>query len=205
MHPIKMITALAFIILAATPVFAADPVSGNYSIDPDHTSVTFKVNHLGFSRYTGRFDKTEGTLDLNTAALDKSNLDVTIYPNSINTNNVKLEEELRGGPWFDVIKYPRMTFHATKIEKTGPTTAKITGDFTMKGKTHAVVLDASLIGAGTHPFKKVQVVGFSATGTLKRSDFDVSNLLPMVGDDVTIQIETEFDSAAPAPTPASAQ
>ena len=167
--------------------------SGTYQIDPDHTSVTFKISHLGFSRYTGRFDKVEGTMNYNNGAPEQSSLDVTIYPNSINTNNVKLEEELRGGPFFDVIKYQRITFHAIKIERTGPTTGKIIGDLTLKGVTHSVTLDAAFIGTGTHPFTKKQVMGFSATGTIHRSAYGLSNLLPMVGDDVTLEIETEFD------------
>ena len=169
--------------------------SGVYQIDPNHASITFKINHMGFSRYTGRFDKMDGTLNFNNGALEQSALDVTIYPNSVDTNNAKLEEELRGDKWFDVIKYPRASFHATKVERTSPTTGKITGDFTLMGVTHTVVLDTTLIGTGTNFFSKKPVLGFSAIGTLRRSDFGLSNLIPMVGDDVTLEIEAEFDKA----------
>ena len=169
------------------------PPSGAYLLDLNHASVTFKINHLGFSHFTGRFDKLEGSLNLNADDPSQSALDVTIYPNSVDTNNVKLEEELRDDKWFNVIKYPRATFHATRIERTGPTTAKITGDFTLMGQTHTVVLDTTLVGEGIHMMTKKQVAGFSATATIKRSDYGLTNLLPMVGDDVKLEIEAEFD------------
>jgi polyisoprenoid-binding protein YceI len=175
---------------------ATDPKTapmGSYIIDPDHTSVTFKISHLGFSFYTGRFDKIEGTLDLNATAPEKSGLDVNVYTNSVDTNNVKLEEELRGDKFFDVLKFPRATFHATKIEQTSASSAKITGDLTLKGQTHSIVLDTKLVGTGTYPFANKQVVGFTATTSFHRSDFGISNLLPMVGDEVILEIEAEFD------------
>src|ERR1700729_1320519 len=155
LRPILTI-AFAFLALASAPTTVAmadaapdvkDMPSGAYQLDPNHTSVTFKINHLGFSHYTGRFDKMEGTLNLNPSAIEQSALNVTIYPNSINTNNAKLEEELRGDKFFDVIKYPRATFQSTKIERSGATAGKITGDFTFMGVTHSLTLDTTLVGA----------------------------------------------------------
>ena len=105
----------------------------------------FKINHLGFSHYAGRFDKMEATLNFNNGAPEQSALDVTVYPNSINANNAKLEEEFCAAiNFFDVIKYPRASFQSTKIERTGPTTGKITGDFTFLGQTHPITLDVTL-------------------------------------------------------------
>lgn len=167
--------------------------SGVYQLDVNHASITFKILHMGFSYYTGRFNKMEGTLNYNNADPEKSELDITLYPNSVDTNNAKLEEELRGDKWFDVIKFQRATFHATKIERTGPTTGKITGDFTFKGETHPVVLETTLVGAGEHTFFKKPTLGFTAIGSLKRSEFNVPNGIPMVGDEVRFQIEAEFN------------
>lgn len=131
-----------------------DTPSGTYQLDPNHTSITFKINHLGFSHYTGRFDKMDATLKFDSANPENSALDVTIIPNSIDTNNAKLEEELRGENFFNVIKFPTMTFKATKIVRTGPTTGTITGDFTMLGVTHSVTLNTTLVGAGIMPMIK---------------------------------------------------
>lgn len=202
---LRLKSVSAFTLLAslaiATPAFAESSTdvksaaSGIYQLDQSHASVTFRINHLGFSRYTGRFDKMEATLNFDKNAVEKSELDVTIYPNSVDTNNAKLEEELRNDKWFDVIKYPRATFHATKIELTGPTTGKVTGDFTLMGETRPLTLDVTLIGHGEHPMMKKATIGFSATGTLKRSAFGLKNGLPFVGDDVELLIEAEFNKA----------
>lgn len=191
---------LATLLLLTSPLapalHAADappPESGTYQLDPSHASITFKINHLGFSRYTGRFDKMEATLNYNAAAPEQSGLDVTVYPNSIDTNNAKLEEELRDEKWFSVIKFPRATFQSTKIERTGPTTGKLTGDFTLLGVTHTLTLDVTLVGQGIHPMNKKSVLGFSAVGSFNRSDYGFTNFLPMIGDNVTLEIEAEFD------------
>src|SRR5271155_5185824 len=99
------VCAALFVMLAITPTPVAladgspdikDIPSGTYQLDPNHASVTFKISHLGFSRYTARFDKMEATLNFNNQAPEQSSLNVIVYPNSIDANNAKLEEELRG-------------------------------------------------------------------------------------------------------------
>ncbi len=198
------VLALVVFALAVEPTTVAradattdvkDMPAGTYQLDPNHTSVSFKINHLGFSHYTARFDKVEATLNFNSGSPEQSGLDVTVYPNSIDANNAKLEEELRGDKFFNVIQFPRATFQSTKIERTGPTSGKVTGDFTLLGVTHQLTLDVNLVGGGTRPMDNKKVIGFTATGTFKRSDFGLSNLLPLVGDDVMLEIETEFDKA----------
>jgi polyisoprenoid-binding protein YceI len=178
----------------AKSVSASVP-SGIYQLDPTHANVTFKINHLGFSRYTGRFDKMEAVLSLNAASPADSSLEVTVEPNSIDINNAKLEEDLRGDKWFNVITFPRASFVSKDIVLTGPTTAKVTGDFTLLGETHPLTLDVTLVGQGENTFLGKPVIGFSAVGTFRRSDYGLSNLLPMVGDDVALEIEAEFDKA----------
>ena len=134
-------------------------------------------------------------MNFNGASPEQSELSVTIYPNSVDTNNNKLEEELRTDKWFDVIKFPRASFQSTKIERTGPTTGKVTGNFMLMGVTRSLTLDVVLIGSGEHPMMKKPAMGFSATGTFKRSDFGLTNFIPMVGDDVMLEIESEFNKA----------
>lgn len=168
---------------------------GLYKIDPDHTSVTFKINHLGFSHYTGRFDRVEGYTNFNSHEPDQSTVDVTVYTNSVNVNNPKLEEDLRTEQWFDVIKFPRATFHATRIDRTGPMTGKVSGDFTLLGIRRKLTLDATFVGTGISQFTKKQVLGFSAVGRFDRSDYGMSNLLPMMGNEVVLEIEAEFEKA----------
>ncbi|MDR3450984.1 MAG: YceI family protein [Alphaproteobacteria bacterium] len=191
-----LIPAVAAVFLCATPVMAADnalPLPGAYTLDPSHTSITFKLNHVGFSHFTGRFDKMEGHATFDAAAPEKSTLDVTVNTASIDTNVGELDESLQTENWFDAMKFPAATFHATKIVRTGPRSAKITGDFTLHGITHTLTLDTVLVGAGKMPMIGKQVMGFSASTKFNRSLYGISNGEPMVGDEVTLQIETEFD------------
>lgn len=166
--------------------------TGTYTVDPAHTSITFKVNHLGFSNFTARFDKVDGRLDYDNANVENSKVDIVIDPASIDTNVTKLDEELKADNALNVKKFPIMIFKSTKVTRTGATTGTIAGEFTMLGVTKPVNLNVTLIGAGQHPMKKTSVIGFSATGKLNRSDFGLKNWLPMVGDEVVFVIETEF-------------
>ncbi len=174
--------------------------SGAYVLDTNHASIVFRILHLGFANYTGRFNKFSAKLDFNTAMPEASKLEVTIDPNSVDTNNDKLQSELRDVKYFNISKFPEWTFVAKKIERTGPTTGKITGDFTMLGVTHSLTLDTTLIGGGEHPMMKTPTIGFSATGLLKRSDYGLTAGIPFVGDEVSFQIDAEFNTA-PATTP----
>jgi len=167
--------------------------AGVYNLDPRHTSILFKIDHLGFSHFTGRFDHVEGRFTYNPVALEQSTLDITVYTESVDTNDNELDAILRTENWFDTLKYPRATFHATEIKSTSSTTAKVTGDFTLHDKTSTVVLDVALVGTGALPFSDTKVMGFSAKGNFERSAYGINNLEPLIGDDVALQIETEFD------------
>jgi len=166
---------------------------GLYKIDPDHTSVSFKINHLGLSHYMGRFDRVEGYMNFNNNVPEQSNINIVVYPNSIDVNNPKLEETLRTDKWFNVIQFPQATFRSTRIDRTGAMTGKVTGDFTLLGIRRPMTLDVTFVGTGTNIFDKHQVIGFTAVGTFDRSNFGMSNLLPMLGNQVVLEIETEFD------------
>jgi polyisoprenoid-binding protein YceI len=190
-----VIAVLGFSLLASA-AHAERPLSmpgGLYRLDNRHTSITFKINHLGFSHFTGRFDKIAGTFDYKPDAPEQSGLDVIIQTGSVDTNDGELDETLCGAGWFDTMAYPKATFHATAIEMTGDDRMKIIGHFTLHNVTRVLALDAVLVGAGKEPFTGDEVIGFSASGSFDRSDYDMRNLLPFVGDQVTLQIESEFD------------
>lgn len=165
---------------------------GTYEIDPSHTSVQFGISHLGFSRYQGRFNTVSGTLAFDPKLPEASTLAVTIDTASIDTNNSVLEEKLKSADWFDAAKFPSIRFTSTHIQKLSDTTGKLTGDLTMHGVTKPVTLDVTFNGGGVNPFINAPQLGFSATGSLKRSDFGISQYIPMVGDEVSITIETEL-------------
>ncbi len=172
----------------AIPAQAGDP----YMLDASHTTVMFGVSHLGFSKQFGRFNKVEGAFTLDEAAPDKSSVVVTIDAASIDSNDAKRDEHLRGKDFFEVETYPALTYKSTAVKKTGENTAAVTGDLTMHGVTRPVTLEVTLAKAGPHPVDNTKIMaGFSARGTLKRSDFGMSYGVPVLGDEIELIIETE--------------
>lgn len=185
-------TAFAAFLLAAA-ITASPALAAPYTIDTGHTHVGFKVSHLGFSDTYGTFNNVAGTIDLDRDNPEKSSVNVDIRTASIDTNHEKRDEHLRGPDFFDVGKFPDITFKSTKVERTGDKTAKVTGDLTMMGVTKQVTLDTTLLASGPYPLdKSVTAAGFNATTTIKRSDFGMTAYVPMISDEVEITISTEL-------------
>jgi len=192
------LAAALLLALGAAPALAADPApadvqAGGYVVEPSHTKVLFSLSHLGFTTWYGEFGSAAGRLNLDPQNLASSSLDVSVPVASVNTNNTKLDEELKGADWFDAAKYPAMTFHSTKIVRTGETTADVDGDLTIHGVTHHEVLHAKFNRAGVNMMDKAYTAGFEVSGVIKRSDFGVSKYVPVVGDDVTLIISAGFE------------
>ena len=215
----KVTTALAAlkaacVILVAGPAIAATPAAGGYVLDKAHTSVSFKVSHLGFSHYTARFSRIDGKLAFDPAKPAAMAVEASIDPLSLELNAppAGFHDELMGKAWFNAAAFPAITFRSTKVEPTGANTAKVTGDFTLHGVTKPVVLEVTYNG-GYPPssFDPGGRIGFSAHGVFKRSAFGISAGIPAPGttmgvsDDVEVMIETEFSQPTPAKAPAAAK
>ncbi|KAA1057132.1 YceI family protein [Azospirillum argentinense] len=186
----RLLATAALSALVALPMTVqAAPVA--YKLDPAHTAVVFIVDHLGFSKAVGSFNTVAGELAFDKDAADKSSLSVTIDTASIDTNHAKRDEHLKSPDFFNVKEFPKLTFKSTKIEKTGDKTGKLHGDLTLLGVTKPVVLDVTFNKDGVSPASKQETVGFSARGTIKRSDFGMKYGVPNIGDDIQIIIESE--------------
>lgn len=183
----KTIIAALFLLLPSTAQAAPD----KFAFDPLHTQVMFSVDHLGFSKSHGKFEKFAGGFTFDEKAPEKSSVDVSIDAASIVMGSVEWDNHIRNADFLNIEKFPVMTFKSTKIEKTGDNTGKITGDFTLLGVTAPVTLDVTFNKAGIHPYSKKYVAGFSATGVIKRSDFGMTYGLPGIGDDVAVNIQVE--------------
>lgn len=202
-----LLSAAALAVLAFSPALAApaapvaspaDPSkapAGVYKIDSRHTNVIWTISHMGFSNFIGRFDKTEGELNYDPADPTKSTLKVTIDPNSISTNVPDFAKELAGPEWINAGKGP-ITFVSTGAQKTSPTTGKLTGDLTLNGVTKPATFDVTFVGAGDNPMSKAPVIGFSGKTVIKRSEFGITKYVGMIGDDVTVQVESEMGMPA---------
>lgn len=167
-------------------------MSGTFTIDPSHAHAGFSISHLGFSMQNGQFDTISGSVTLDPATPENSQVNVTIDANSLDSGWDKRDAHLKNPDFFNVKKFPKITFVSTKVMPTGKTTAKVTGNLTLLGVSKPVTLDIKMNKAADHPFKKgTYLVGFSGTTTIKRSEWGMTKYVPNIGDDVKIRLEIE--------------
>ena len=173
--------------------------SGLYELDKSHASLIWKVSHLGLSNYTARFTRFDVDLDFDAQDPVRSRVRAEIDPTSIETDYPNPEQKdfdaqlVNEASWFNAEQFPKITFESTSVEKTGDNTGKVTGDLTFLGVTKPITLDVTFNKAlGQHPFANKPALGFSATGSLKRSDFGMNTYIPNIGDEVDIILEVEF-------------
>ena len=187
----------ALLVLAPLAVRAA-PTTWN--IDPSHAQAMFTVRHMVITNVQGQFDKTTGTVKLDDQDVTRSSVEATIDAASVNTRVANRDADLRSPNFFDVAKYPTITFKSTKVEKAGEGKLEVAGDLTMHGVTRPVVLD---VEGPTAPIKDPaghQRRGLSASTTVNRKDFGLTwNKMveagPVVGDQVKIEIQAEIVAA----------
>lgn len=197
-----MKTALLAAALLAAPAAAlaqaapdtnpADVKAGTYQVEPTHTRILFAVSHMGFTTWYGDFTGASGTLTLDPKDLAATKFDIIIPANSVSTTNTKLDGELNGPDWFDTAKYPTIEFKSEKLVRTGHDTANVTGELTFHGVTRPETLHVTFNAAGMNMLSKQYTAGFNASGVLKRSDFNQSTYVPLIGDDVTLTISAAF-------------
>jgi polyisoprenoid-binding protein YceI len=182
-----VLTLIAALTMAATAAAQA----GTWQIDPNHTAAQFSVRHLGVSTVRGAFTKVSGSANYDPADPTKLSLEASIDAKSVDTRVEIRDNDLRSPNFFDVQKYPTITFHAKQAKAAGPGKLQITGDLTIHGVTKEVVLD---VDGPTAPIKdpKGQRIGASATTKISRKDFGVNGLPSVVGDEITITIDTEL-------------
>lgn len=191
-------TAVIFAMVLAMVIGAK---ADKWVFDHVHSDVGFQVKHLVISNVRGNFAEYDGHVMFDGKNWDKASVEVTVQMASIDTDNEKRDEHLRSGDFFEVEKYPTMTFKSTKVMAADDDGKfKFMGDLTVKGVTKQVTFDAELQGVVTGPMGKTRA-GFSATTTINRQDFNVkwANKLQdgtiVVGDDVKINIELQVIKA----------
>jgi polyisoprenoid-binding protein YceI len=191
-----MIIALAFAFVSGLTVPVAAPAA-SYKVDPEHTSVTFTVRHL-LTKVKGRFDRFEGRITLDPAHLEQAKVEGTIDVASINTNVEERDKDLRSARFFEVEKFPKISFTSTKISDINPDKkgGKLHGKLTMHGVERPVVLDVSYLGEAKDPWGNLRA-GFTAATMIHRKDFGLTwnETLEtggvLVGDEIKIEIDVE--------------
>jgi len=183
--------------LAALLVNAATAQTQTWNIDPNHSAAQFSVRHLGISTVRGAFTKVSGTVQYDPANPSKTVIDASIDANSIDTRVEMRDNDLRSPHFFDVAKFPTLTFKSKKVEAGQAGKLKVTGDLTIKGVTKEAVLDAEVPGAPIKDPWGNQRMGTSVSTKINRQDFGVSADSGMVGDDIPITIDLEMVQPQP--------
>ena len=184
--------------LAAALSLPAAAAASTWQLDPNHSSAQFAVRHLGLSTVRGAFTKVNGTIQFDDKDITKSSVDVTIEAASLDTRVEGRDKDLRGDHFFEVEKYPTLTFKSTKVEQVEVGKLKVTGDLTIHGVTKQVVLDVEGPTAAVKDPWGNQRAAASATTKINRQDFGVKWNAKMdnggwvLGDDVAITIDVEM-------------
>ena len=194
---------LAAALVAAT-AYAGSAHATAYKIDPRHTQVQFTYNHFGYSNITGRFMGVTGSFDFDAASPARSSISVELPMNSLSTGVPGLDEDLSSEGFFDVAKFPTATFKSNKVTMRDATHLDVAGDLTIHGVTKPTVLAVTINHLGVHPMRKTEQAGFDAVATIKRSDFGVNRMVPMVSDEVQLHITMEAGVPKPEAAPAAA-
>lgn len=180
-----------YIIAFAAFLYAAPALADRYEFDKSHTSIVFHVNHLGFSDVMGVFTQFSGDFAFDRNHPENSKINVSLQPRGIRTSSELLDDVLQGKDFFNTGAYPDITFVSRSISVTGKNTGDVTGDVTLLGVTKPVTLHVTFNKADYAPISNMYTAGFHASATLKRSDFGMTYSIPLVGDEVRIDIDTE--------------
>jgi polyisoprenoid-binding protein YceI len=180
-----------------TPDFNTDVTElrgGAYTLDPDHATLLWKINHLGFSTFIGRFNDFDATLDFDPENIESSQVEVVINTAGLDINNEEFAEELRGDAWFNVEQFPQAVFRSTSfIEAIDEDSFVFTGDLTLLGVTAPVDLEINFHGGGRNFLTRSYTLGFSASTSFLRSDYGLDRFTSFgVGDEIELEIHVEF-------------
>ena len=182
---------LAFATVALVIATSAAAAEETYKIDPVHSQPNFEVRHMGYSIQRGSFGKATGTITLDRAG-KKGSVDITIDATSIKTIDPRLDKHVQSEDFFNVAKYPTITFKSNKLIFDGDRVVAVEGELTMIGVTKPVTLTVDNETCGEHPINKKPMCGAQASATVKRSDWGMKYGLPRaVGDDVHLVIPVE--------------
>ena len=180
-----------------------------WQFDTAHSSIEFSAKHMMLTTVRGRFDKWSGTIELDEQHPERSQVEVTVEADSLDTNQAQRDGHLKSGDFLEVDTYPTITFKSTKVEPLGESKARIYGDLTIHGVTQQAVLEASLEGR-TRDMQGNRRLGFSVTGVLSRKNWGLNWNVALeaggwlVSDRIDIQVETQVVQTADAEAAAKA-
>lgn len=185
----RSLLSLAIAACLALPGAAS---AADYTIDAkgQHASIGFRIQHLGFSWLTGRFDRFTGNVSYDEKAPEASKVSVEIETASVNSNHAERDKHLRNADFLDVDKFPKATFVSKSVTPSGDGKAKIVGDLTLRGVTKEVAIDASYVGGGADPWGGNRV-GFTGTTKITLADYGITFNLGPASKEVELTLDIE--------------
>ena len=190
---VRRFATTAAVLLAGVAAPVAFAQASTWAIDPAHSGVEFSIKHLGVSTVRGSFSGVTGTVVWDEKNVAASHVEAAIDAKTVNTGQEKRDEHLKSPDFFDVNQYPTLTFKSTSVKRTGDGKLQILGDLKLGGQTKPVTLDVDGPAAPQKGMGGKTVSGFSATGTIKRTDFNFGQkyAAPMLSDEVRFTIDLE--------------
>ncbi|MEO6811681.1 MAG: YceI family protein [Isosphaeraceae bacterium] len=172
--------------LATTPASAAE----TFTVDPVHSTVVFRIKHLDVSYAYGRFNDVAGTFTLDRADPAKARFDFTVKTDSLDTGNAKRDQHVKGPDLFNAQQFPTITFQSTKVAAAREGAYQVTGNLTMHGVTKPLTVQIEPTGTGKG-MQGVSLAGIETTFTIRRADFQMTGLSPLLGDEVRLTVSVE--------------
>ena len=189
----------AVLFVASAAPSSAHAAATTFTIDPDHSSVLFRVDHLGYAKVVGLFLGFGGQFSFDEANPAASQVELVIEAESVFTRQQDRDQHLRSPDFFNAQEFGQIRFVGTRIAMTGARTGKLTGNLTLLGVTKPLTFEVTMNRVAPHPDPRKQVIvaGFSARGAVKRSEFGMTYGAPGIGDVVEIWLEIEGEAPLP--------
>lgn len=188
----SLLTACAALLMPSADRTLAELPEGSYYLDPAHTRVLFKIDHLGISSYIGRFNDADASLTFDPSAPEQTRLSATVDMHSLDVNDTDFAADLMSCAWLCAERFPEARFKTTGNTRIEGETLYVPGELFFRGHTQPLELVVTLRGGVNNPLTGDYTLGFDAHLTFRRSDFGMGRYIPMVGDEVRIEIYTEF-------------
>ena len=174
---------------------ASNITPGSYALDDTHAYLSFSYSHLGLSNPQIHFADFDANLELDGNDMSQSQISITIDAASLDSAVPALDDDLKGADFFDVANHPEITFHSTAYDETSESTGRLTGDLSVRGVTKPVTLDVTINSAAMNPLNRREMIGFSASGVLNRSDYGLTAYSSLVSDELLLSVQVEFEKA----------
>ena len=183
------VTKIVLILLSIT-IIAPMVYAETFSVDPIHTSIIFRVKHLGVAYVFGRFNGATGTIHFDPSEPGNTSIFIRVKTDNIDTNDEKRDNHLKSPDFFNTAKYPLISFKSNSAKEINKQLLEISGNMTILGKTRPITVKVNHTGAGLDPWGKHRI-GFETSFTIKRSDYGMDFMIGGVSDAVNLTVSVE--------------